>query len=480
MKFLDKINKKEKTNYKVPSSIQDCIPVSRIYKDGIFYLGKNEYSKSYKFTDINYAVANKEDKEEMFLRYSELLNSLDSGALHKITIMNRKLNKNDFEKLKINSNNDKLDIYRKEYNNMLTSKAEYSNRMIQEKYITTTVEKKSIEDARTYFARTGTELTTHLADLNSKCTEQDCNDRLRLLHDFYRMSDSDDFLFDISTSIKRGHDFKDYICPDGIEIKSDYIKIGDRYARVLFLKEYATFIKDSMITELTDLNKNMILTIDSLSVPMDEAVREAENRRLGIETNITNWQRRQNSNNNFSAVIPYDLEQQRKESKEFLDDLIVRDQRMFLSVITLVHTADSKEELDNDTESLIAISRKHLCQLGILKYQQLDALNTVFPIGLRKINALRTLTTESLAVFTPFRVQEINDDKGIYYGQNVISKNMIIADRKKLLNGNSFILGVSGSGKSFTAKQEMTSVILKEPNADVLILDPERRVRTIS
>ena len=235
-----------------------------------------------------------------------------------------------------------------------------------------------------------------------------------------------------------------------------------------------------MITELTDLNKNMILTIDSLSVPMDEAVREAENRRLGIETNITNWQRRQNSNNNFSAVIPYDLEQQRKESKEFLDDLIVRDQRMFLSVITLVHTADSKEELDNDTESLIAISRKHLCQLGILKYQQLDALNTVLPIGLRKINALRTLTTESLAVFTPFRVQEINDDKGIYYGQNVISKNMIIADRKKLLNGNSFILGVSGSGKSFTAKQEMTSVILKEPNADVLILDPERRVRTIS
>lgn len=474
MKFLDKINKKEKLNYKVPSSIQDCIPVNRVYKDGIFYLGKNEYSKSYKFTDINYAVANKEDKEDMFIIYSELLNSFDSGALHKITIMNRKLNKNDFEKLQISSNNDELDIYRKEYNDMLVSKAEYSNRMVQEKYITTTVEKKSIEDARAYFRRTGTELATHLAELNSKCSEQDCNDRLRLLYDFYRMSDGNDFNFDIISSIKKGHDFKDYICPDGIEIKSDYIKIGDRYARVLFLKEYATFIKDSMITELTDLNKNMILTIDLLSVPMDEAVREAENRRLGIETNITNWQRRQNSNNNFSAVIPYDLEQQRKESKEFLDDLIVRDQRMFLSVITLVHTADTKEELDNDTESLIAISRKHLCQLGVLKYQQLEALNTVLPIGLRKINALRTLTTESLAVFMPFRVQEINDDKGIYYGQNVISKNMIIADRKKLLNGNSFILGVSGSGKSFTAKQEMTSIILREPDADVLILDPER------
>ena len=185
MKFLDKLNKKEKTNFKVPSSVQDCIPVKRLYRDGIFYLGKNEYSKAYKFTDTNYAVANKEDKEDMFLRYCELLNSLDSGALSKIIIMNRKLNKQDFEKLKIDSKiEDYLNIYRDEYNKMLLDKAEYSNRMIQEKYIVTTVEKKSIEDARTYFARTGTEFATHLSELNSRCIEQNANDRLRILHDF--------------------------------------------------------------------------------------------------------------------------------------------------------------------------------------------------------------------------------------------------------------------------------------------------------
>lgn len=474
MKFLEK--KKEKIDFKVPSKIQDCIPVQRIYKDGIFYLGKNNYSKTYKFTDVNYAVANKEDKEEMFLKYSELLNSLDSGAESQITIMNRKLNKSDFEKLQLSDNNDKLDIYRKEYNKMLNDKAEYSNRMIQEKFLTTTIEKKTVEDARTYFTRIGIELSTHLAEINSRCIEQNCNDRLQILHDFYRPSDNSYFNFDIVANMRKGHDFKDYICPDGMEIKNDYLKIGDRYARILFLKEYATFIKDSMVAELTDLNKNMLLSINLLSVPMDEAVREAENRRLGVETNITNFQRRQNANNNFSAVIPYDLEQQRKESKEFLDDLITRDQRMFLAVVTLVHTADTKEELDNDTESLLAIGRKHLCQFGILKYQQLEALNTTLPIGRRKINALRTLTTESLAVLMPFRVQEVNDDKGIYYGQNVISKNMIIADRRKLLNGNSFVLGVSGSGKSFTAKQEITSIMLREPNADILVIDPERRV----
>lgn len=478
MKFLQKKIKKEKDNLSVPNSVQEAIPIQRLYKDGIFDLGKNRYSKCYKFSDINYAVATKEDKENMFLRYSELLNSLDSGAESKITIVNRRLNKKDFEKsILLKNENDGLDKYRKEYNKMLVDKAEGSNRMIQEKYITTTIEKRNIEDARAYFSRNYSELSNHLSEINSRYTELEVTERLRLFHDFYRANEESYYAFDLMETIKKGHNFKDYICPNTFEIKNDHIKIGDRYARVMFLKEFATYIKDSMITELTDLNKNMMLSIDVLSVPMDEAVKEAENRRLGIETNITNWQRRQNANNNFSAIIPYDLEQQREESKEFLDDLTMRDQRMFLSVITLVHIADTKEELDNDTEILITTARKHLCQLGVLKYQQLEGLNTTLPIGHRKIKALRTLTTESLAVFMPFRVQEIQDSTGIYYGQNMISKNMIIADRRKLLNGNSFILGVSGSGKSFTAKEEITSIMLREKDADIIIIDPENEVR---
>ena len=174
------------------------------------------------------------------------------------------------------------------------------------------------------------------------------------------------------------------------------------------------------------------------------------------------------------AIQGYDLEQQRKESKEFLDDLTTRDQRMMFAVLTMVHTADSKEQLDSDTEALLTTARKHLCQFAVLKYQQMDGLNTVLPFGVRKIDALRTLTTESLAVFIPFRVQEIYHENGVYYGQNVISKNMIIANRRHLLNGNSFILGVSGAGKSFTAKEEMTNIILTDPNADIIIIDPER------
>ena len=147
---------------------------------------------------------------------------------------------------------------------------------------------------------------------------------------------------------------------------------------------------------------------------------------------------------------------------------------MFLVVITVIITDDTKEKLESDTEAIKQIASKNLCQLGVLKYQQLDGLQTVLPFGVRKIDALRTLTTESLAVFMPFKVQEIRHKDGIFYGQNAISKNMIIADRRQLLNGNSFILGVSGSGKSFTAKQEILSIRLRDPNADIIIIDPER------
>ena len=203
-----------------------------------------------------------------------------------------------------------------------------------------------------------------------------------------------------------------------------------------------------------------------------------QNKLLGVETNVTNWQRRQNQNNNYTAVVPYDLEQQRKETREMLDDLTTRDQRLMFAVVTLVHLADTKEELDSDTETLQSIARKHLCQMGVLNWQQREGLDTALPLGLRKIDALRTLTTEALAVLMPFKAQEIQDPRGVYYGQNAISKNLILADRMSLLNGNGFILGVSGSGKSFTAKREIANIALST-NDDIIIIDPEKEYHSL-
>lgn len=474
IRTLSNIIKQDKDKFVIPKSVQQAIPIQTIWKDGIFKVGRNKFSRTFKFQDINYEVASRDDKKTMFLGYSEILNSFDSAATTKITINNRKLNREDFEKaILIPLQNDELDVYRNEYNAMLLERATGANSMVQEKYVTVSAYKKNIEEARMYFARIGAELTGHFARLGSKCTEMDATDKLRALHDFYRTGEETGFHFDMAETLRKGHNFKDFICPDTFEFEKDYFRMGNRYGRVLFLREYASYIKDNMIAEMTELSRNLMLSIDIIPIPTDEAVREVENRLLGVETNITNWQRRQNANNNFSAVVPYDMEQQRKESKEFLDDLTTRDQRMMFAVLTLVHTAETKEQLDSDTDTLLSIGRKHLCQFSVLKYQQMDGLNTVLPIGHRKIHALRTLTTESLAVLMPFRVQEIMDEGGIYCGENAISHNLIMCNRANLLNPNSFLLGIPGSGKSFNAKMLIVFLALATQD-DILVCDPER------
>lgn len=473
IKTLQNTLKQDREWLAVPRSVQDTIPIRRIWPEGIFQFG-SKFSKTIKFSDINYAIAAKEDKTAMFLGYSELLNALDCGSATKITINNKRLNRQDFaDKMLLPLYGDMLDGYRNEYNSMLSEKVSGAvNSVVQERYITLSVHKKNIEEAKVFFSRAVNDVRSKLNHLDSHCEELDAGARLRVLHDFYRPGEETEFKFDLKAAMQKGYSYKDIVCPNSLEFKKDHFVMGDKYGRVLFLKEYASYIKDSMLNELCGLDRNLVLSIDIIPVPTDEAVREMQNRLLGVETNVTNWQRRQNSNNNFSAVVPYDLEQQRKETREMLDDLTTRDQRMLFAVVTLVHLADNKEQLDSDTETLQSIARKHLCQLGTLNWQQLDGLITALPLGLRRIDALRTLTTEALAVLMPFKAQEIHDKGGVYYGQNVISKNLIMANRRELLNGNGFVLGVSGSGKSFTAKREIVNVALST-NDDIIVIDPE-------
>ena len=472
MKAIKQVMKKDQEPYRVPKRVQDVIPIKCMWSDGIFLVG-TRYSKTFKFTDINYMVASQEAQKKLFLAYAALINSLDCGATTKITLNNRHLNRKNFaDTVLMKLKNDYLDYYRMEYNDVIMSKATGGNGIIQEKYVTVSVCKKNIEDARAYFARVGAELTARFAALGAKVTEMDATEKLRVLHDFYRSGEEVYFRFDAQDIMRKGHDFRDYICPDSVEKHSDYLMLGGKYARVIYLKDYASFISDQLVTKLTDQSRSMMLSIDIIPVATDEAVREVERKMLGVETNITNWQRRQNANNNFSAIVPYDMEQQRRETKEYMTDLTSRDQRMMLSVLTIVHLADTKAELDADTDALLKVAADHMCQMAVLRYQQLDGLNTALPIGTRKIDTFRTLTTESLAVFMPFKVQEIQEPGGIYFGENAISHNLILCNMKNLLNQSMMLLGIPGSGKSFFAKLLIVAIALSTKD-DIIILDPE-------
>lgn len=468
------ISKNKHENSNVPTTVEEAIPIYEVFEDGIFLVGKNKWSKTFSFTDINYETVSDTERENIFLSYSQILNIFDSGATTKITINNRHIQRTQFEKSNmIPMHGDRLDCYRREYNSILERNANLSSGIIQDKYLTITIEKKTIEEARRYFNRVSSEFASLFSKLGSKFDSVNDKGKLRILYDFYNYGNEDDFRYDRALYEKRGHSFRLAVAPQSMEFKSDYFKINGRYGRVMYLRDYANYIKDSFVAELTDIDRGLILSIDAEPIPMDKAVRRGENKLLAVETNISNWQRKQNQTNNFSATVPYEMEQQREESRDFLNDLMTRDQRMIPALITLVHTASTKEQLDSDTEAIRQCARKHLCAFSILRWQQLEGLNTCLPFGGSALRIRRTLTTESLAVFMPFRVQEICHSNGIYLGNNAISKNVIMVNRSELLNGNSFITGVSGSGKSILAKQEIINYYLSDKNADIIVIDPE-------
>ena len=235
IKSLNNTLKMDKEKYKVPRSVQECIPIRRIWKDGIFQVG-NKFSKCIRFSDINYAIASKSDKTEMFLDYSELLNALDTGATPKITINNKRINRQDFEgSILIPLRGDDLDGYRKDYNEMLVSKVTGASSIVQERYITVSVHKKNIEEARTFFARITGDIFTRLSHLASRPEELDAVDRLRCLHDFYRTGEETLFRYEARNAMRKGHSFLDTIGPDSMEYKKDHFIMGNKYGRVLFL-----------------------------------------------------------------------------------------------------------------------------------------------------------------------------------------------------------------------------------------------------
>ena len=473
IKFLLAAQRSEKVKFRIPRSVQQSIPIRCVYADGIWLVG-NKHSKTWRFADVNYVAASDEDRRSIFTSYCSVLNSLPTDAAAKITIMNHRLNPVDFQRnILMREQGDSQDCYRKAFNAMLKEKSAASNDLVQEKYITLSIPQRKIEDSRAYFRRVDGNLCKSFGRLDSGARAISSHDRLRIFHNFFRPGEEQHFTFDQAAAIRRGVDFRDLICPDSLSFKADHFEMGSKFGRVLFLKDYASYVGDEMISDLSDFSRSLILSIDILPVPTDEAVKEVQSQILGIETDITRWQQRQNSKNNFTANVPYELEQLRNETREFLDDLTVRDQRMMFAVVTLVHVADTLKQLDADTETLLSIGREHLCQFAVLRYQQEDGLNTVLPYGLRRVKSLRTLTTESTAVLMPFRAQEIQDPGGLYYGVNAVSKNLLICDRKRLISPHAFYLGVSGSGKSMAMKSTIANIALAT-NDDIIIIDAER------
>lgn len=483
-KILKQIRRQDREKLRAYKTVQQTIPLEQVYDDGIFCVqkGKKEskFSVTFRLRDISYQFVSDEAQRNIFLIWSAALNSLTPGTINNISIIKHRLGARsldgfllDTTHLQNHTEDHRLLV--EEMNHVLMQKASQGNGMVQELYVTVSVNKRDIEAARNFFRRTQAAMQAQLSRTGSQCDRLSSAERLRLLHDFYRIGLEDEPPFDLKESLKHGSSAKNYIAPESLEFFDDYFKMGDKSGRALVLHTYPTFLKDTIVSELCDLNAPLIWSMNVIPVPTNEAVEEAQKRAMNAESNLQKWYRKQYENKNYGGTPPYDLEQQRVQAQEYLKDLTERDQHLMYAVITMVHLADTKEQLDNDTESLEALARTAQCRLATLKWQQMDGLNTALPFGVRRVEDIFTLTTEGVAGFMPFRSTEIQDPGGLYFGQNQVSKNLIMINLKRLQSANSIICGIPGSGKSFFAKRTaLNRIFAADENQEIIFIDPER------
>lgn len=477
---------KKYLNSKPPRTIQEAMPLYRVYEDGIFEVRPGKFSKSWRFEDIDFVDISEEGQAEIIRSYEEFLSAFENDVVVKITINNRKINQAEFrETVLMPMEGDKYDSYRIDYNKMLEQRSQSSNGVTQDKYITVTVNRENIEDARIIFNRVAAEFESKFKALQSSIQELSSAERIEILRSFFHPEEEAIEGYDPMEDEKLGNSPKDYIVPDSLERdtkRGDHLRFGKIYSRGFYMKEVANYLNPAILSRITNINHSLMLSLDLVAVPPDEAFKEVEDKRTTVESNKIAYQKKQFENGNYTNVMPYAMQQEEKDTNEWSDDMSNRDQQMFIASLVMTVTADSVEQLDQITEQLQSTVRASRCQLGIAEKRQLECLNASLPWGVNDlfhwIKAMRT--SEGIAAFMPFEVREICHDHGICYGQNKISKNLIVVDRQKLQNGNSFILGVSGAGKSFTGKNEVVSILLRDPSADVIVIDPEREYTKIA
>lgn len=457
--------------YKTPKSIQETIEIMKVAENGIFEVAKNRFSKCYRFQDINYTTTNEVEQIDIFERYCKFLNSLDVSF--KITINNK--NK-DMEQVRdyvfLQEKEDGFNGFRKIYNDIMEKKIHEGRQGIeQERYLTITIERKNFEEAKAQFATIEASIHKAFNELGADIVPLSGNERIKVLYDYYHLGDEGSFDFDIREAKKVEADFRNDLCNGMIQFYPDYFKDEKKYCGALFIKKYPSSLSDRFLNEITSLPVHSITSIDVVPIPKDMTTKILQKKYLGIESDIIKQQRVRNKNNDFSSEISYNKRIEKKEIEEIMDDVRENDQCLYYVAVTIILMADSKEELDSMTETVETIGKRNSVTIEEHYLKQREALNTALPIGVRQVETMRTMLTQSLAVLMPFNVQELNDGSGGYYGINQVSKNINIGNRKKLINGNGFVFGVPGSGKSFFCKMEMGNVFLGTDD-EIIVIDP--------
>lgn len=458
-------------------SAQDSIPFQRMYPDGICRVTDTLYTKTLRFHDINYQLAQNDDKTAIFESWCDFLNYFDSSVRFQLSFLNMTANAEDYESsVSIRPQADDFDSIRTEYTEMLHNQlAKGNNGLVKTKYLTFGIEAENIKIAKPRLERIENDLWNSFKRLGVMVESVDGKERLRLLHNMLRMDGNEPFRFDWKWLVPSGLSAKDFIAPPSFEFREGRtFRMGKKYGAVSFLQILAPEINDRMLADFLDMESNLLVTMHIQSVDQTKAIKTIKRKITDLDKMKIEEQKKAVRAGYDMDIIPSDLATYGGEAKKLLQDLQSRNERMFLVTFLVMNTADNKQQLENIVFQASGISQKHNCTLVRLDYQQEQGLMSSLPLGLNQIKIQRSLTTSATAIFVPFTTQELFQAGGeaLYYGLNALSNNLIMVDRKKLKNPNGLILGTPGSGKSFSAKREITNTFLITTD-DIIICDPE-------
>lgn len=480
-KIIKKQQEKEKNRKKkrLLNTTIRTIPYEKFLEDDITSLGNNLYSKTYSFSKIDYTIFDKESKEEFITKYMGFLNSLDDKFVNvQISLINEKLDKAEYYKKISNNFDDDLNEIRKQYNEIIVKKIEESQNkeLIQTKlYFTVTIEQNTFERVKTLFKSYDKSIYESFKRLNgAKLTVVSNYEKTKLLSSIYRSKttwdknkNKEDFTYSLMEE-------KSVIASDFLKINPNTLESNEKVFKSYFIRELPSFISDYFITEVMSLPMEMIFTININPINSAKAVKIINNKLTGLNASKLTKEQKAYANNYNPEIVTKQLDEDIENTKEYSKDMVKNDQKLF-QINTLITLISNEDKLVSDEELLQDVLNKNLCEIANASFQQIDCFNSAIPIGNNKMPIRRYINSNGLAGFVPFNLKEYLDLKGFPYGLD-ISGNIIMLDRKKLNNYNGFILGSSGFGKSFSAKQEILNIILNT-NDHVIVIDPNREFK---
>ena len=476
-KQIKKVVDNAKKADKVPHSAQESVTFERMFPSGICREEGDFYSKTIQFQDINYKLAQEEDKTTIFEEWCSFLNFFDSSVEFSLTFLNVSTDGTKFEKsIRIPLKKDTFNDVRDQYSSVLKSQFEKGNNgLTKTKYLTFGIHASSIREAKPRLARIETDVLNNFKHIGVYANTLNGKERLKVMHAILHMGDDDRFMFDWKWCTERGLSPKDFIVPSSIAFPTKKtFEMGDMYCAMSFLSITASEINDEMLCDFLSMDSSQVLTIHMQSVDQNTAIKKVKHTITELDKSKIEEQKKAVRAGYDMDIIPSDLATYGKDAKSLLRELQSQNERMFMITFLIMNTGKTLRELENNVFQAKSIAQKHSCSLVRLDYQQEMGLMSSLPLAHNHIEIQRGMTTSSSAIMIPFTTQELfqEGEESLYYGLNALSNNLIMADRKKLKNPNGLILGTPGSGKSFAAKREMANVMLSTDD-DIIVCDPE-------